>query len=80
MPKVTVQYCASLREAAGASSEKIETDRTTLGELFEELRSKHKLSHTRAQVKMAVNNEFATPQTPIADGDHILFMPPFSGG
>ena len=80
MPKVTVQYCASLREAVGASSEAFETDKATLGELFEELRSKHKLTHTLDQVKMAVNNEFCAPPTPLRNGDHILLMPPFSGG
>jgi molybdopterin converting factor small subunit len=80
MFKVTVQYCASLREAAGISSEKIETDKGSLGELFEELRVKHRFSHTLEQVKMAVDNEFCPAPTPLKNGDHIILLPPFSGG
>ena len=33
-----------------------------------------------ALIRAAVNQEFATPATPIADGDEIAFFPPVTGG
>ena len=31
-------------------------------------------------VRAAVNQDFATPSTPIGDGDEIAFFPPVTGG
>ena len=31
-------------------------------------------------VRAAVNQEFATPSTPIHDGDEVAFFPPVTGG
>ena len=33
-----------------------------------------------AVVRAAVNQVFATPDTPIADGDEVAFFPPVTGG
>lgn len=33
-----------------------------------------------ALIRAAVNQNFATPDTPIADGDEIAFFPPVTGG
>jgi molybdopterin converting factor small subunit len=29
---------------------------------------------------VAINQAFATPDTPLADGDELAFLPPISGG
>jgi molybdopterin converting factor subunit 1 len=34
----------------------------------------------RASVLLAVNSEFAGPESPVHDGDEIAFFPPVSGG
>jgi len=34
----------------------------------------------RRQVRAAVNQEFATPDHPVAPGDEIAFFPPVTGG
>ena len=31
-------------------------------------------------VRAAVNQDFATPETPIKDGDEVAFFPPVTGG
>lgn len=31
-------------------------------------------------VRAAVNQDFATPETPVHDGDEIAFFPPVTGG
>lgn len=33
-----------------------------------------------ASVRAAVNQDFATPATPIKDGDEVAFFPPVTGG
>ena len=33
-----------------------------------------------ATVRAAVNQDFATPGTPIRDGDEVAFFPPVTGG
>ncbi len=33
-----------------------------------------------ATVRAAVNQEFATPATAVADGDEVAFFPPVTGG
>ncbi len=32
------------------------------------------------QVRAAVNQEFAPPETPVAPGDEVAFFPPVTGG
>ncbi len=32
------------------------------------------------QVRAAVNQDFATPDTPVAPGDEVAFFPPVTGG
>ena len=33
-----------------------------------------------AGVRVAINQQFASPDTPLADGDELAFLPPISGG
>ena len=33
-----------------------------------------------AGVRVAINQEFASPQTPLAEGDELAFLPPITGG
>lgn len=33
-----------------------------------------------ATVRAAVNQDFATPETPVNDGDEVAFFPPVTGG
>lgn len=35
---------------------------------------------TKRRVLISVNQEFATPDTVVKDGDEVAFLPPFSGG
>lgn len=33
-----------------------------------------------AGLRVAINQSFASPDTPLADGDEVAFLPPISGG
>jgi len=32
------------------------------------------------EIRVAINQQFAEPHTPLADGDELAFLPPISGG
>lgn len=34
----------------------------------------------RRSIRAAVNQDFATPDAPVADGDEVAFFPPVTGG
>jgi molybdopterin converting factor subunit 1 len=80
MTQVNVQYYAIFREQAGASDENVETGATTAGELYDELCDRHNFSLPAAALRAVVNEEFADWDTPISDGDRVVFIPPVAGG
>ncbi len=80
MTAVHVQYYAVLREQAGVSEERVVTGATTPAALYEELRTRHGLTLARAQLRVAVDGEFADWQAPLADGARVVFIPPVAGG
>ena len=75
-----VRYFAVLREQAGRSSEELETQASTPGELYEELRRRRGLTLTREFLRVAVNDEFSDWRSLLADGDTVVFLPPVAGG
>jgi len=77
---VDVQYYAILREQAGRSSERVTSGAATLAALYEELRERHGLTLARAQLRVAVDGEFADWQAPLAAGARVVFIPPVAGG
>jgi molybdopterin converting factor small subunit len=40
----------------------------------------HRAFANRRTIRCAVNQEFATPDQPVAAGDEIAFFPPVTGG
>ena len=75
-----VQYFALLREQARCSDETVDTAAATPRELFAELTARHGFSLPAAQLKVAVNTEFADWSRPLAAGDTVVFIPPVAGG
>jgi molybdopterin converting factor subunit 1 len=77
---IHVQYFAALREQAGRGGETLETGSRTAAELYDDLRARYGLGLPRSMLKVAVNDEFATWDRPLADGDRVVFIPPVAGG
>jgi molybdopterin converting factor subunit 1 len=77
---VEVQFYALLREQAATSRERVTTAAASAAELYEELRARHSFSLGRAQLRVAVDGEFADWQTPLRDGMQVVFIPPVAGG
>ena len=78
--RLRVQYCALLREQAGRSHETVTSSARNARELFEELRAARGLKLSPEQLRVAVNEEFADWERPLAPDDTVVFLPPVAGG
>ena len=77
---VTVRYFAMFREHAGIDGETIDTDAATAAELFDALQSRHGSTEPLDHCRLAINDELADWDSPLADGDVVLLFPPVAGG
>ena len=83
---ITLLYFARLREALGTASEELQLpgEVRDLASLRRVLISRggawaHELDPGRP-VRAAVNQEMASPDTPVKEGDEVAFFPPVTGG
>ena len=79
-------YFAWVREKVGIAAEEIAlpADVGDVGELIDWLKGRG-VAHRNAladlsAVRVAVNQEYASLDHPVADGDEIAFFPPVTGG
>ena len=81
---VTLKYFASLRSIAGKEEERLDLgNETTVQKLSETLAKITPQIGEMIQGKkilVSVNQDVATLDTVIHDGDEVAFLPPFSGG
>ena len=80
MITVDLRYYAQLREQARASGERVTTSAASLMELYEELRARHGFVLPADALKVAVNTRFTEWDSPLRDGDTVVFIPPVNGG
>ncbi len=80
MTRIRVQYYAIFREQAGASEEELDTPASTAAELYIELARRHGFTLAPDALRAVVNEEFADWETPLRDGDRVVFIPPVAGG
>ncbi|PAW71120.1 MAG: molybdopterin converting factor subunit 1 [Opitutia bacterium Tous-C4FEB] len=80
MITVHIQYFAILREQRGVARETLSTPATTTAALYDELRTRHGFSLPRDRVRAAVDESFVAWDTPLRDGQNVVFIPPVAGG
>ena len=78
--KINITYFAILQDERGLPSESLETSAANPAELYAELKDLHSLSLTKCRLKVAVNDEFADWDSPLNEGDNVVFIPPVAGG
>ncbi len=80
--KVTVKLFARLREIVGAGKlERELSEGATVEDLLKTLHLEFpRLVDLTARTIVSVNQEFATPDSPLRDGDEVAIFPPVSGG
>lgn len=82
---IKVLYFAGLREALGSAGEELAlpTSVTTVAALRAHLAARGEpwTALVRSgNLRAAVNQTMAVPETPVADGDEVAFFPPVTGG
>ncbi|MCP9836300.1 MoaD/ThiS family protein [Cyanobium sp. N.Huapi 1H5] len=90
VPPVRVRLFAGLRERAGWGERLIHLDarpgaqRTTAADLWGQLALDGAPGEENAElpatVRVAINQAFAAPDSPLAPGDEVAFLPPITGG
>lgn len=78
---VTVRFFAAAAQAAGCRETQGPWAGMTAGAVLEHLRQEYPgLGRLQAALAVAVNREYADPETVLADGDELALIPPVSGG
>jgi molybdopterin converting factor subunit 1 len=82
MVRVRVQYFAAARELAGTSEEQADFERELDVHTFRRWLATHKprLGAFLLRMRVAVNGDFASDDTLIADGAEVVLLPPVAGG
>ncbi|MFM7237461.1 MAG: MoaD/ThiS family protein [Cyanobium sp.] len=81
--QIRVRLFAALREAAGWRERLVipEQGNATPLELWRQLGlGTPRCSSLPAGVRVAINQQFASADRPLADGDEVAFLPPITGG
>jgi sulfur-carrier protein len=74
-----VLFFAHLKDAVGEESIMLEANGQTVLELKQQLLEKYKTANLE-NAMTAINEEFASDEEVINEGDVIAFIPPVSGG
>jgi molybdopterin converting factor subunit 1 len=78
--RIHIQFFAILREQAGCTLLEVSTAARTARDLYRELQQSHRLELPSTSVQVAINARYATMDTPLQTGDHVVFIPPVAGG
>lgn len=74
---ITIKYFASLSERLGRREDKVElASGRTVREVWQAVNP----NELPGNILIAVNMEYARPETPVQDGDEVAFFPPITGG
>ncbi|MCH2204409.1 MAG: MoaD/ThiS family protein [Lentisphaerales bacterium] len=78
--EIKVKYFAALRDERGLDEEVISGEYANAAEVYTYLKTGNGLSLCKSKLKVAINDEFADWETPLSEGDSIVFIPPVAGG
>lgn len=78
--KLRMLYFASLREKTGIEHETIETNASSLADVYEQLNEKHRFALPFSAMRCAMNGEFVSWQQAPKENAEVAFIPPVSGG
>lgn len=79
--KITVLFFASLADKAQQGQQQLDlASDVSLDQLYSQLQQQHGFELDTAKIRVAINDEFASWEDAINDGDTIAFIPPVAGG
>jgi molybdopterin converting factor subunit 1 len=81
---ITIKYFASLKSIAEKEEDNLDIERPIsidqLSDIISKTAPKMGAVIREKKVMISVNQEMASADTIIRDGDEVAFLPPFSGG
>jgi molybdopterin converting factor subunit 1 len=78
---ISVRYFALLRDLAGKAGEQLSIDQgETASRVYLRLAEQYDFPLGLTDIRVAVNDDFATTDHPLSDGDALVFIPPVAGG
>lgn len=77
---IHIYYFALLQDQRGLSEEKLEIEPQDVAQLYANLKKTHGFTLDRSALRVSVNEQFASWDTQLGDGDTVVFIPPVSGG
>lgn len=80
MNTYSIQYFGLLAERRGRTDETIISAASTPGAVYQEIDGRVPLGTAMKDLRAVVNDEFASWNQPLNNGDRIAFLPPMSGG
>lgn len=80
--QIRMRYFASLREITGLNEEMLNVpEGTNATDIRALLLERHpRLEKTLARAICAINHQYVSPETPLNEGDEVVFIPPVGGG
>ena len=80
--RVRLLFFAVLRDITGKSETEVSlAEGTRAADVWSSLRREHAALASYSKPPMiAVNENYATPETVLRDGDELVFIPPVAGG
>jgi len=80
--RIRVLFFGVLRDVVGLREDSLDIPKgARLGLVFDLYAGRFpRLQAMAASVVLALNQEFSTPDSPLAEGDEVAFLPPVSGG
>lgn len=80
--RIRVLFFGMLKDVAGISEDQLElAEGGQLATVFEHYALRFpRFRELASSIVLAQNQQFASPETPVSDGDEVAFLPPVSGG
>ncbi|QDH17340.1 MoaD/ThiS family protein [Swingsia samuiensis] len=80
MIRLELEYFAQMKEIAEKSKEVIHTDLKKAEDLYLELKERYNFPFKGSRLRVAVNGDFVPWDYQLKNGDHVVFIPPVTGG
>jgi len=77
---VHIHYYGPFREAAGLSEETVKSGAVTAADLSDEIGRQRGIRFDLSVLRVALNDRIVPWTAEVADGDIVVFLPPFAGG
>lgn len=78
--KVHLKYYSFFSQWRGLSEETLEVPYPTAQELYSFQKDLFQYGFPQEKIRLAINDEFCNWDTPLKEGDKIVFIAPVSGG